>query len=297
LKTCEVYREKLSDQLILTNLKALTLDSSHLNHINLAGRALLLEIIGGSLMSLSFVGLSPRGVFSIISSRCPQLRHLRVDKAISANDFLNYRNEFLEHLELCRSHFCLSEPLPFPHLINFKFTASFKLECSQVRSMINFVPKSVQRISLELPSAFINESLIALSMRLSNLKSVFIEGSYGSGSISRNTLHELGVCCGQFLEHFEIHCLKYVDSLTFDLEALSAFSYNFPKLKLLRMMYEEYLLDELPHLLRSVQSLKQLVLKARKKWISQRQWNVITEKLKRLNYEFPNTDIFLQNID
>ena len=46
---------------MLPELEELTLDSSHLQHVNLAGRARLLDILGASLETLTFSGLSPAG--------------------------------------------------------------------------------------------------------------------------------------------------------------------------------------------------------------------------------------------
>lgn len=54
------------------DLKDLVLDSSHLQHVNLPGRALLLDILGTNLETLTFSGLSPAGatfsIFSILNS-------------------------------------------------------------------------------------------------------------------------------------------------------------------------------------------------------------------------------------
>ena len=47
--------------LLFPELRDLTLDSCHLQHVNLAGRARLLDILGGNLESLTFSGLSPTG--------------------------------------------------------------------------------------------------------------------------------------------------------------------------------------------------------------------------------------------
>lgn len=88
-------------------LKELTLDSSHLQHVNLPGRARLLDILGVNLESLSFSGLSPSGAFSILSSRCPKLLKLRVDRVCAAQDILSYSNPDLEELDLRRAGFLL----------------------------------------------------------------------------------------------------------------------------------------------------------------------------------------------
>jgi hypothetical protein len=47
---------------LFPDLKELILDSSHIQHINLAGRAELLDVLGANLESLTFAGLSPKGI-------------------------------------------------------------------------------------------------------------------------------------------------------------------------------------------------------------------------------------------
>jgi hypothetical protein len=88
-------------------LHELTLDSSHLQHVNLAGRARLLDTLGLNLESLTFSGLSPSGTFSILSTRCPKLLRLRVDRVSAAQDILSYKNNALEELDLRRAGFLL----------------------------------------------------------------------------------------------------------------------------------------------------------------------------------------------
>ena len=46
---------------LFPDLRELVLDSSHLQHVNLPGRARLLDILGSNLESLTFSGLSPAG--------------------------------------------------------------------------------------------------------------------------------------------------------------------------------------------------------------------------------------------
>lgn len=100
-------QKKHSSSLEFPQLKELTLDSTHLQHVNLAGRARLLDILGINLESLSFSGLSPAGAFSILSTRCPKLLKLRVDRISAAQDILSYRNVALEELDLRRAGFLL----------------------------------------------------------------------------------------------------------------------------------------------------------------------------------------------
>lgn len=55
------YQYNEGSSSLFPSLRELTLDSSHLQHVNLAGRARLLDILGLNLKSLTFSGLSPAG--------------------------------------------------------------------------------------------------------------------------------------------------------------------------------------------------------------------------------------------
>lgn len=50
---------------MFSELKDLKLDSCHLQHVNLPGRARLLDILGANLESLTFSGLSPAGIHDV----------------------------------------------------------------------------------------------------------------------------------------------------------------------------------------------------------------------------------------
>ena len=108
-------------------LKELVVDSSNLVHVRLPGRSLLLDILGKGLESLSFIGSCPGGVFGCLDKRCPKLKSLRVDRAISVVDFEAYRNDNLEHLELCRPNFVMTSLSQFPRLRHFRFTPCSKV--------------------------------------------------------------------------------------------------------------------------------------------------------------------------
>ena len=134
-------QNKDSSSFAFPQLNELTLDSTHLQHVNLAGRARLLDILGSNLETLSFCGLSPAGVFSILSSRCPKLKKLRVDRVAAAQDILSYKNKSLEELELRRAAFLLYpgnfySPLFFPLFLSL----SFSLSCVIFRCFLTWLP-------------------------------------------------------------------------------------------------------------------------------------------------------------
>lgn len=63
LETSSVLADtRTCEKNMFAELKDLKLDSSHLQHVNLPGRARLLDILGANLESLTFSGLSPAGI-------------------------------------------------------------------------------------------------------------------------------------------------------------------------------------------------------------------------------------------
>ena len=127
------------------------IDSSNLTHVNLGGRFRLLELLGANLESLSFRGLCPTGLFSILGGLCPKLKRLRVDKVMSLIDLLSYENPDLEKLELIRANFVLHNLLPFPKLKTLIYTPSMRCEESQIEGLVFAVPITLLNISLEIP--------------------------------------------------------------------------------------------------------------------------------------------------
>lgn len=162
------------------NLKELTLNSSHLLHVKLGGRARLLDLLGRQLKVLKFVNLSPSGVFSILPTRCPGLTSLRVDKALSVSDLEGYHNEVLLELDLYRCSFIPSKASlsHFPALIKVKFSALFRMEEIQVKSLVAAMPSRVKSLTLEVPSLLADVAVSYISRGLRCLEELVLEGSY-----------------------------------------------------------------------------------------------------------------------
>ena len=109
----------LPNDLSISSINELILDSSNLSHVNLEGRKLLLKIAGSSLLYLSFKYLTPYGIFPSVSKYCKYLKRLRVDRV--KEDFLDYTCLDLEELSLVRCTFlpmCIN--LNFPGLSCFR---------------------------------------------------------------------------------------------------------------------------------------------------------------------------------
>jgi len=289
------------------NLKHLVLDSSHLQHINCGGRELLLEILGKQLLSLSFIGLSPNGVFRIISKRCPNLIKLRVDKAISPHDLIINCNKRIENLSLCRTGFILpnlSDTLP--NLTTLRFSPSFRCEQLQLEATINNIPSYVRHLHLEIPSADANLAIVNISRQLNHIETLTLEGSYEMGQISAPTLVELGRNC-LLLKKFELISSKSVTLIGFESQAFIQLK-SLKSLEILRVMYQDSVLLFLPNLLRyyynptSIDSLntgkiKEVILWHRKHWFDEVHWNELQDIVDTIRNLFPYVHVSLEEFD
>ena len=307
------------------SLKELTLDSSHLQHVNLPGRARLLDILGVNLESLSFSGLSPSGAFSILSSRCPKLLKLRVDRVCAAQDILSYSNPDLEELDLRRAGFLLypgnyslgEDPLLCGHLILFfsrlisllpphyegclssfpslkcvKYTPSFRCDSAQIEGLINALPAALFHLSLEAPSRTGDAVLDAVSKRLHILQSLSIQGSHELGTLSADALLQLGRKC-LFLQSLEVSSAKSVSDLVFDSAAFMMLA-SFPSLKKIRVKYDAVTIKLLPDLLRQSDSLREVVLWERRRWIRPSEWVAMVAAVDSINKQFLSCTVELE---
>lgn len=272
-------------------LSELILDSSHLQHINCRGRELLLKILGRSLTSLSFIGLSPSGAFRVVRKHCPKLKQLRIDRAISPDDLISYSNDRLESLELCRAGFVLP-PIRMPALRYLRFSASFRCEQSQLESAIMAIPSQLTHLHLEIPSSDVNFAILSICRRLPSLESLILEGSYELGSVSGQAIMELGIHCPN-ITHFELISLKSVTVIGFEPSSIIQLR-SMHKLEVLRVMYQDSVLLFLPNLLRTHATLRQVVLWHRKHWFANGHWAELETIVTSIREGFPHVQVSLE---
>lgn len=278
-------------------LTELSLDSSHLQHVNPLGRATLLDILGRHLESLSFSGLSPPGVFAILSSRCPRLLRLRVDRASSEQDLSTFHSPTIQELELCRANFLL---LPgslcgLPALRKLHYTPSFRCDSAQMESIIGAAPQTLESISLEVSSQCVNPVLRAISRRLHMVRTVSIQGAHEVGCLSEEAVTCLGRQC-VFLSSLDIGSAKSVSDLAFDQSAFAVLA-SFPSLTTLRVKYDEATVGALVSLLLQSDSLRlggSVALWERKKWIPPEKWAVMTRAVGEFRRRFPTCNVVLE---
>jgi len=275
-------------------LKNLILDSSNLNHVNLKGRSRLLDILGTNLETLSFRGLSPAGIFSVLGKLCKKLKKLRVDKATSFVDLLAYQNEDLEHLEILRCNFVLNSFLPFPKLKTLIYSPAMRCEENQIEGVVFSLPISLIHISLEIPSEMVNSLLNAISKKLKIIEKINIQAAFGTGLVESSSLKVLGNNCIS-LKEFEIVSTKSVNSITFDSSAFKAFG-SFLACECITVMYENNVIDDLVDTLKRSLSLKTLKLWQRHKWIPTAEWIGMEKTIQHINAQFPHVNIILEKI-
>ncbi|RYH15898.1 hypothetical protein EON65_30970 [archaeon] len=276
-----------------THLRTLSLNSSHLYHVKLPGRARLLEILGSNLTKLEFLNLSPSKVFNIISNRCPQLLQLRVDKAQTLADLASYHSSQLLELELCRCMF-IPSVLDFPSLRRLKFSAAFRMEDSQVRSVVACIPIQLTELVMEIPSMCADLLLMHISKSLVSLQTLILESSYEEGCISVGALTELGKRC-VLLHTFEIYASKSVSRLGFsDANAFLVLGCGFVGLKQVELPLHCVLdvLGNFEELLSMSTCPPQIIIKAKRKWISGL-WETLLKQFAALNKKFEQRHITL----
>lgn len=279
---------------MFTNLYDLTLDSSHLNYVKPAGRIRLLQILGQNLLSLSFIGLSPSRMFQSLNELCPKLERLRVDRAHSLEDFEFYHSASLKHLELCRANFTFKNSIQFPNLISLRFTPSCRCEISQIETMIQCLPAiSLVELCMEVPSDNVSQVVTLIASSLINLRRLKLEGSYTDGDISEEAM--VNLCDGCIhLQTFEITSRQTVTAIHMSPAAVRALG-SFPALTSVRVMYEDFLLDELLLALAQTKSITEVVMWERKRWCNVA-WGDIQKRMLTVMETFLAVRITLEDI-
>ena len=283
----------------LGSLTSLTLDASHLTHAKAAGRARLLDFLGRNLQALSFRHLSPSGAFSnIIAPRCPALTYLRVDRAQTEEDLQAFTHPLLEELELRRCQFILSQPLSplrLPALRRLRFSASFRAELPQLRSLVTCLPKSITDLSIEVPSSLANQLIVFIGKMLPSLLHLTLEGSYETDTILPSVVSYLGHKC-RLLRSIHIRHAKSVHALSLlNGEAVNALR-DFPCLSELNIRFDEDLLPSMRLLLQRSISMRALTLWQRQRWMPPGVWGGMASAVEQLNEEFPLVDVRLEDV-
>jgi hypothetical protein len=173
-----------------------------------------------------------------------------------------------------------------------KYTPSFRCDSAQMEGLINALPAALRRLSLETPSQTGDDVLRAVSKRLHIINSLHIQGSHELGSISSDALQLLGRKC-LFLNSLEITSAKSVSDLVFDSSSFMMLS-SFPSLTKLRAKYDATSIQFLSSLLTQSDSLRQVILWERKKWISPQKWIAMLATVAAVHKQFPHCTVVLE---
>jgi hypothetical protein len=236
------------------------------------------------------------GIFSILSSRCPSVKKLRVDKASSFQDMMTYSNTLLEELELHRASFLLQPKCldNYPALMSLRYTPSFRCDSAQMEGIIAAAPAVLRILSLEIPSLTANDVLNAISRRLFLIESLSIQGSYECGMLSEESLLKISRKC-LFMTHLEVASTKSVSDISMDVAAFMTLS-KCPSLKYVRLKYDDSLVASLSDMLRQSDSVNKVTFWERKKWIKADKWILMSKQIEIVQREFPNREINLEAI-
>ena len=209
-------------------LRSLTINSTNLNHVNLAGRVLILQLLGRNLEYLKFEGLTPVGIFKIISQVCVHLKNLRVDKVKSGVDFNELHSDTIEEIALCRAQFIPDNLKKFSRLSSLRYTSWAHLNGIQIEHIILSLPQSIKSLDMEIPSSFVDLMYLSVARRLPEIETLILESSHERGIISADVLLNLAHQC-KCIKHFEIYRFIYL--------FIIIYFYNFTKTFLLHITY------------------------------------------------------------
>ena len=277
---------------MFSNMRELVLDSSHLQQVKPEGRIKLLRLLGKSLTTLSFIGLSPPNPFFMLNQLCPALQHLRVDSIYALEEFSSFENHTITHLELCRANIIVKSHVALSALKIFRYSSNAAHPIEQYHHMIMCLPHNLVELSLEISSADASDILSTVSLHLSHLERFRLEGAYQRGIIGQQALFSFCQHC-KTIRFLDIHSIS-VATLSFEEHAFRNLSYC-PLLSHVRVMFEDVVLADIPVLLERLHQANasrlsphqmQISLWERSRWCPQ-SWAKMKEDVQRLSAMFP----------
>lgn len=174
-----------------------------------------------------------------------------------------------------------------------KYTPSFRLDSAQVEGIVNALPAVLCQLSLEIPSQTGNDVLNAVSKRLHIIQQLDVQSSHELGSLSAEALLNLGRKC-LYLTAFSVTSTKSVSDMSFDGGAAFMMLSSFPSLKTLRVKYDDVSITFLPDLLNQSDSLREIILWTRKKWIHADKWWEMQQAVESINNQFRHCNVRIE---
>jgi hypothetical protein len=146
-----------------------------------------------------------------------------------------------------------------------------------MEGIISALPAVLCHLSLEIPSKTGDDVLNAISKRLHIIETLVLQAAYEVASLSPEFLLKLGRKC-LYLNNFDISGTKSVYDLRFDVDGFMMLA-AFPSLRRLRVKYDGIVIQCLSNLLIQSESIREIVLWERKKWLPQGKWKSMLKVL------------------
>jgi hypothetical protein len=173
----------------------------------------------------------------------------------------------------------------------------FWKDAAEVVAAINALPRSITDFEFRIPGTYANQALQAIGRRLNKLRNLTLQipdagSTFVPPDIAASSVSVLRDGCPQLMS------LELVDGLTgFDNAAFQQFA-SFPKLRRLKLLYDETLVDLLPGVLFTSNSIEQVFFYENAGDIFQEdggvdRWTSMEEKLQRVSEQFSSVLIGL----
>lgn len=163
-----------------------------------------------------------------------------------------------------------------------------------MESIINALPSVLNHLSLELPSQTGNDVLQSISKRLHIIKTLEIQSSHELGNLCSDSLLNLGRKC-LYLNSFSVTSTKSVSDMLFHDSSAFLMLASFPSLRRICVKYDSISINHLSNLLTQSDSLREVILWERKKWIPSKIWDEMLSKIRSINLLFPCCTVVLEN--
>lgn len=228
----------------------------------------LFRLFGSSLKSIKFKESCPQDIFESILSFANQLNSVEVEGQLNSMALQNFTSETIVFLSLIDSKCKLDFPLRLPSLQKFEYlnkSANSNLweSVTDVLNAISSIPSTVTDLNFSVASEYGNQFIAAVGKRFPVLERLSVslsdnESSAGANAIvpaDINSLSMSNLCANcQSLRCVEISGgIVGVDLAAFKLLA------HLPLLRRVILLYNEEIVNELPHTLNSGSNLEEII--------------------------------------
>lgn len=259
--TLSIKNNAFSAPLRQLNLSELTIYGYPNSFVSTGCLDLLLSTFGNNLETLQFMETSPARVLKALQTNiCPVLSNLTIQGEQQFEDLWGLRSETLKFLSLRDTAIKLSRTFGIPDVLQFACLTRLELidrvgdasnrlwrTTEDITEGMSVLPLSLREIELRIDSRLANPAIIELSRRLSKLQSLSLQlpdkDENGPDDISFSAIAALKNGCPYLLT------LEITDGLIgFDVDAFVALK-DFSRLKRIKLLYDDQIVDALPRLL------------------------------------------------